>query len=375
MKIRLVLLMSFISILCIQNVSIAQDAGTAKLLENVGEETVWQCRSSAVEVISGNPGLYQDLIQVGMAILAVSALLQLLNKTLQHFGSGQLNSDKPYMYIFEWFISLVLFAFLCSGLVYGVLVRDAIAGIPDLISQLILNSFYKDMYADLNKLFQSEKEGILANSWHFLTMTMSGGTSQAIMSGFMYLITKTLLFIFPMMQKMIFTVVVIMGPICLPFGMCDWTKRIAYSWLGMAFTVSMWGVVGSASFWVWHTFKFHEYLILGNTSNFFLATAFGIGSIILFFSSFMIAGSIFSGLSSVGNLTSGALVTSIANSIQSTRGLSSGGSSGKRGSGSAQLSNNSRNMVSTVQNGKVTENNTSNDTGGSLVSNTPGNRG
>lgn len=375
MKQSLIVVMFLLSILFIQRSVIAQDAGTAKLLENVGKETVWKCRSSAVKVISGNSGLYSSLIRVGMAILAVTALLQIINKTIQQFGSGQLNSEKPFMYIFEWLISLILFAFICSGPIYGVLIRDVIAGIPDLISQLILDNFYQEMYSNLLALFQSEKEGILGSTWHFLTMTISGGTTQAIMSAVMYLVTKTLLFIFPMVQKMIFAVVVIMGPICLPFGMCDWTRRIAYSWLGMALTVSMWGIVGSASFWVWHTFEIQQYLVLGNTSNFFLAAAFGVGSIILFLSSFMIAGSIFSGLSSVGVMTSGALITSIANTVQNANGMLSSGSSSKTGSGSSNssgsgTSGNSVNMAASSK-GSGSESNT----GGTLVSNTPGNRG
>jgi hypothetical protein len=366
MKQSLIIIMIFSLILFIHKPTNAQDAGTAKLLENVGSETVWKCRSSAVKIISGNSGLYSNLIRVGMGILAIAALLQIINKTIQHFGSGQINSERPYMYIFEWLISLLLFAFLCSGPVYGVLVRDVIAGIPDLISQLILDSFYEEMYSSLVDLFKSEKEGILSSSWHFLTMTISGGTTQAIMSGVMYLITKTLLFIFPMVQKMVFAVVVIMGPICLPFGMCDWTRRIAFSWLGMALTVSMWGIVGSSSFWAWHTFEIQKYLIIGNTSNFFLAVAFGIGSIILFLSSFMISGSIFSGLSSVGILTSGALISSMANSVYKANGMLSNGSSEKSGS-----SDNLGSGFSSKKSGKVSES----DTGGTLVSNTPGNIG
>lgn len=376
-NISFIVIMSFLCILYFSKTTIAQtvaqDAGTAKLMENVGKENVWQCRSSAVNVISKSGELYSNLIRVGMGILTVTALLQLTNKTMQHFGSGQINSEKPYMYIFEWLISLVLFAFLCSGPVYAVLIRDAIAGIPDLISQLILKSFYEEMYSNLLTLLHSEKEGILASSWHFLTMTMSGGTTQAILSGVMYIITKILLFIFPMVQKMIFAVVVIMGPICLPFGMCDWTKRIAFSWLGMALTVSMWGVVGSASFWVWHTFEFQKYFVLGNTTNFFLAAVFGAGSIILFLSSFMVAGSIFSGISSIGILTSGALITSIANTAQNVNKMLSGRSSSKNGSGSSNSSGSSGNTINTIASGKGTG--TESDTAGSLISNTPGNRG
>ena len=365
MKQSLIIIMIFSLILFIHKPTNAQDAGTAKLLENVGSETVWKCRSSAVKIISGNSGLYSNLIRVGMGILAIAALLQIINKTIQHFGSGQINSERPYMYIFEWLISLLLFAFLCSGPVYGVLVRDVIAGIPDLISQLILDSFYEEMYSSLVDLFKSEKEGILSSSWHFLTMTISGGTTQAIMSGVMYLITKTLLFIFPMVQKMVFAVVVIMGPICLPFGMCDWTRRIAFMVRYGSYSLyvgNSWKLV----FWAWHTFEIQKYLIIGNTSNFFLAVAFGIGSIILFLSSFMISGSIFSGLSSVGILTSGALISSMANSVYKANGMLSNGSSEKSGS-----SDNLGSGFSSKKTGKVSES----DTGGTLVSNTPGNIG
>ncbi|NLD99044.1 MAG: type IV secretion system protein [Fibrobacter sp.] len=374
---RKIALMIVMLILTVSNVFSQNSDGNDKLLSNIGSATVWKCTDAADRIVSNKDtaDLYSKLITVGYMILGIAAVLQILNKYLKSIGGGQLSSTQPGMIMIEIVISLLLFSFLISGPTYRVLIKHVIAFIPDHISQVILDSFYDKFNSKIVKMIQAEKDGVLQNSVHFLSIVFESMSISSFLSGIMWLITKAMLFIFPLVQKMVFTVLVIMGPICLPFGMCDWTKKIAFGWLGLALTVAFWGVVGSACFWVYNSFDMCDVMVIGSIKNTFLVLAYGLGSIILFFSSFAISASIFSGISGIGILTSGALISSAAAMVQKAYRSVSGSGSAAGSNGGSSINGNSNLGSSGVGSGnKSGGRNNSTAALGAQYSETPGRR-
>ncbi len=143
-------------------------------------------------------------------------------------------------------IWLIILVALLKTPAYKTVVKTAIAK-PAEICAVSLSLNYIDKF---NKATQ-EVLAVYGNSknkaWSFLTATVKGALLTQLLAGLVYVVTSAFIFITPVLQIRLFEFMVYIGPMCLVFSLCEWTRGIAKSWLNLTLAIAWLAFFGSVS--------------------------------------------------------------------------------------------------------------------------------
>ncbi len=143
-------------------------------------------------------------------------------------------------------IWLMLLVALLKTPAYTTIVKTAIAKPAEICAVALTSSYIEKFNEEAQKLF-----GVYGKSknkaWSFLTATVKGALLTQLIASLVYIITCALIFITPVLQIRLFEYMVYIGPVCLIFSLCEWTRGIARNWLNLILAISWLAFFGSVS--------------------------------------------------------------------------------------------------------------------------------
>jgi len=149
-----------------------------------------------------------------------------------------------------------------------------------------------DMTRDLAGMFRALSGG--GGSSSSFLMSIGGNLLSGFIAIVVFTVAMIFLIIMPLLQSVLFTFVVYLGPLCLPFMMFDGTSSYARSWLNVLLATAFMGVVGTIAMVLSQTAGFVSDLsIYGQAENFILMLVYGIISIVLMALCYPISASLF----------------------------------------------------------------------------------
>lgn len=273
-----------------------------QLANDLFSTSIWNCMRSMADS-SGNiyPAIMQNinsLCRVGLAIgffaLCLQLILDLVNQT---YGQG----IHPLVSIRKSLIKALFVGLLLVPYNYKTITVNIIAKPCDALSEAITVGYSDNFLESTSNIFNvfgdagAKKQSIFTSAfWEQL--------STSLIASVVYIVAAACTFIMPMLQSVLFLFAFYLGPLCIPFLICDLTSNIARGWLSLILAVAFMSVIGALSFLVADTANLVSRMQQGGGwENVFLILVYGILSIVLFAMSFPIAAFLFNASGAIGS--------------------------------------------------------------------------
>jgi hypothetical protein len=281
--------------------------GTAsqQLINDVFNNTsIWNCARNLVDssgdmkaaIVSNLASLAKVGFGIAFFMSIVQVFMDIVNNT---YGQGV----HPLRGMQKIIVKVVFLAVLLSPPMYRFLCVNVIARPCDLISESISVAYSDSFRATFSNTFSvigdasGKKHSIFTGAFWEQLMTSAVAT-------IVYIVAAAFIFIMPIVQSILFLFALYLGPLCLPFMMCDMTSNIARNWLSFILTIAFWSVIGSLSFTVIDTANLLTQMKdAGALENVLLIVVYGITTLVLLAGSYSISSHLFGGVGGMQALT------------------------------------------------------------------------
>jgi hypothetical protein len=285
-----------------------------QLIQSLIGGQMWHI-SDAVDIVTQNPfaGTMAS-IKIAAGILGFGVLCL---QAFKIFIDGFQGQEALRRGITALMIAAIVMCFIQTPM-YTLLLKTVIAAPAETIAGMVRDAYNEKFLEVTAKSWQavgaSKSEGFLA-----FTMNLGAQLVTTLLSAIIYVISTVLLIITPVIQKLLFKLMVIIGPICMVFALSDYTKSIAKQWLSLTLSIAWLGVFGAVAQYL--SLTVHDSMVI-SVSDPLKTIIYGLVSIIIQISAFGLSAYVFgavgSGLDRVANPVSAA--QTISGAVGSTVG-------------------------------------------------------
>lgn len=268
--------------------------GVQQLTQELFSTSIWNCMRNMNESVYANIGA---LCRVGLAIGFFCMCLQILfDLVTQTYGQG----IHPFKSIRKTLLKVLFAGLLLVPFNYKFVTVNVIAKPCDLLAEAITLNYTDKFVENVSGMFDVFGESA-AKKQSIFTSAFWEQLSSSFIASIVYIVAAALTYIAPLLQSVLFLFAFYLGPLCIPFMICDFTSSIAQRWLSFIMATSFMSVVGAITFLITDTADLAEKMKNGGGwENVFIVLVYGILQIILYSMAFPIASFLFNAQGAVG---------------------------------------------------------------------------
>ena len=269
--------------------------GVQQLTHELFSTSIWNCMRNMNEGAISNIGA---LCRVGLAIGFFCMCLQILfDLVTQTYGQG----IHPLKSIRKTLLKVLFAGLLLVPNNYEFLTVNIIAKPCDLLAEAITLRYTDEFVENASGIFDVFGESAAKKQSIFTSAFWEQLTSSFIAS-VVYIVAAALTYIAPLLQSVLFLFAFYLGPLCIPFMICDFTSSIAQRWLSFIMATAFMSVVGAITFLITDTADLAVKMKNGGGwENVFIVLVYGILQIILYSMAYPISSFLFNAQGAIGS--------------------------------------------------------------------------
>lgn len=260
--------------------------------------SIWNVGSELSKVDSTT---MSTLFSAGIIVGFVAVCIQMFSALFAVYRDKNTNLMD---FIAPMVLKMVLAAAVLNPGTYTFIVNYLFAVPADTVANMITNQYIASFTSKFATVMSAISESPNKIS-SLISATLDGSLISTLIAGLIFWAAAICCYVTPMIQKILFMFAFYCGPICIGFGLCDYTAEVFKKWVGMMLTICWLGFFGSVSFLVVDTCNLLGHLSTsagGDKSNVIITMIYGVISIVLFCSAFPISTFFFG---SIGELAGG----------------------------------------------------------------------
>jgi hypothetical protein len=246
---------------------------------NMAQGVMWNCSSRISQMgyarVSEVLGSIWRLSMILLFIVVSFQIVLIVYKAL-------VKKESPVSESIPLVFKTVIIVLLIHPSIYSQLNYYCIARPANAVADMITATYVEGFRTSVSALFSSLSNSTSVSS-HFLTSSFSDSIMSSLISGVVFFCASIMVFVTTILQSAVYTMLYFLGPVCIAFGVFEFTSGVAKAWIGLSLAVAWTGVIGSGVFLCMNAMGVLDGVAVGSSaSNSFVSLIYGVISIIAF---------------------------------------------------------------------------------------------